>query len=47
MVGKILVGTGLLIGLYLIVANAPGFQRSIGAVGNAYAQGVKTLQARA
>jgi hypothetical protein len=46
MLTKVLVGSGLLIGLYLILTNAPGAQRVIGAGGNLYAQGVKTLQGR-
>jgi hypothetical protein len=43
---KFLIGSGILIGLYLVVANATGFGTSVQAVGTAYAQGVKTLQGR-
>jgi hypothetical protein len=43
---KFLLGTGILIGIYLIAANATGFGRALQATGNVYAQGVKTLQGR-
>jgi len=43
---KFLLGTGVLIGLYLVVANATGFGRAVAAAGSAYSGGVKTLQGR-
>ncbi len=43
---RFLIGTGVLVALYLVVANATGFGKSVQAVGGVYAQGVKTLQGR-
>lgn len=34
------------IALYIVVAYAPGFARSVGAASGAYNSGVKTLQGR-
>jgi hypothetical protein len=45
--GKIVVYSAVLIGLYLIVANAQGFARTIGAAGTAATGYAKTLQGRA
>lgn len=44
--GKLLTYTAVLVGLYLVVANAPGFQRAFGSVAAGYTGGVKTLQGR-
>lgn len=43
---KLLLGTGILVGLYLVVANATGFGKAVAASGQAYAGAVKTLQGR-
>lgn len=43
---KILLGTGVLIGVYLVVANATGFGKAVSAAGGAYNGAVKTLQGR-
>lgn len=44
--GKVIFWTGALVALYLAVANSPGLARIIGAGGQAYTSGVKTLQGR-
>lgn len=46
MTQKFLVGTGILIGVYLIVANATGFGKAVSAASGAYVGGVKVLQGR-
>jgi hypothetical protein len=43
---KFLLYSAGLIGLYLIVANAPGFQRILGTAGSVGSQYAKTLQGR-
>lgn len=42
----LLVGTGVLIAIYLIVSNATNAGKLITAGGNAYAGGVRVLQGR-
>jgi len=42
----LLVGTGALVAIYIIVANATGFGRAVGAGSSAYNSGVKVLQGR-
>lgn len=44
--GKIILGTFVLVGIYIAVANYTGFGKDVSAVGGAYSQGVKTLQGR-
>ena len=44
---KFLVGTGILVGIYLLVANATGTGTLVQAGSNAYNSGVKVLQGRA
>jgi hypothetical protein len=46
MVGKLFLYTGLLIGTYLLVANATGAGRVIQAGASGYATAVKALQGR-
>lgn len=43
---KALTYTAVLIGVYLVVANATGFGRAIGAGSGAYNSAVRTLQGR-
>ncbi len=43
---KALTYTAVLVGVYLVVANATGFGRALGAASNAYNTGVRTLQGR-
>lgn len=44
---RFLIGTGILIAVYLVVANATGAGSVIQAAGGAYTGAVKTLQGRA
>jgi hypothetical protein len=46
MARKFLLGSGILIGVYLIVANATGFGRAVGAASGAANSYAKTLQGR-
>ncbi len=46
MVKKFMLGTGILIGVYLVVTNATNAGRLLQSGGNVYAQGVRTLQGR-
>jgi hypothetical protein len=43
---KIILGTGLLIGVYLVSAYATGFGTSLKTAGDVYVGGVKVLQGR-
>lgn len=43
---KVLSGTAVLIGLYLIVSNATNTTKIITSAGSLYTSGVKTLQGR-
>lgn len=43
---KFLIGSGLLIGLFIVVANATGFGRAVGAASGAANSYAKTLQGR-
>ena len=45
-VSKLLSGTAILIGIYLIVVNYKGTTEVINSLGKAYTGGVKTLQGR-
>lgn len=45
-VTKLLSGTAILIGMYLILKNAKGAQTVINSLGGVYTNGVKTLQGR-
>ena len=45
-VSKILSGTGILIAVYLLVANFKGTTSIIDSLGGAYTKGVQTLQGR-
>lgn len=42
----VIFGTGVLVGIYLLVSHATGAGRLIGAAGNAYMGGVRVLQGR-
>lgn len=44
--GKVLAGTGILIGIYLAVSHATDAGKLITAGGNTYVAGVKALQGR-
>lgn len=46
MIAKVLTGTGLLICLYLIVANASGTASIINSAAGMYTNSIKTLQGR-
>jgi len=43
---KALLYTALLVGTYIVVANATGFGKAVSATAAGYSQGVKTLQGR-
>lgn len=45
-ISKILSGTALLIGFYLVLTNASGAKSIINASGSVYTNGVKALQGR-
>ena len=45
-VSKILSGTAILIGIYLIVKNAKGSATVVNSLGGIYSNSVKTLQGR-
>lgn len=43
-IGQIIEGTFVVVALFLIVKNAPGFSQTIGAIASAYSGSVKALQ---
>lgn len=43
---KVLTYTAVLVGLYLVVANATGFGKAVSSTAQGYATGVKVLQGR-
>lgn len=45
-VSKILSGTAILVGMYLILSNASGTKSIINSLGSIYTSSVKTLQGR-
>ena len=46
LIAKLLSGTGILIGIYLLVKNSQGAVNIIDSLGSVYVNGVKTLQGR-
>ena len=45
-ISKILAGTGVLVGMYLLLKNSGSTKTIISSLGSVYTSGVKTLQGR-